>query len=420
MSFQQDISVDEALNLILADIEVLPGEDVPIESALNRVLAVPIAAQDQLPPFANSAMDGFALRSHDVALATSDEPARLRVIGEVAAGSSPDVVVAPGSAVRIMTGAPIPIGADAVVPVEDTSESRSQRMEPLPTQVAIFRSVGAGDYVRPAGEDVQVGDVVLSPGTRIRSQEIGLMASLGRKEVTVVRKPRVGILATGDELASLDEPLAPGKIRNSNSYAQAAQTVEAGGVPIMLGVARDSLTDLRERLSEGVEREIDLFVSSAGVSVGNYDVVKHLLEKEGQVRFWRVRMRPGKPLTFGSYRNIHYFGLPGNPVSAMVSFERFVRPSLLRMGGFANVSRPTVEVYTEAKIHSDGRESYVRAVVHKAGERYLATPTGAQGSHMMTSLSEANALIIVPEGLTSVEPGAALTAMMLDWPGSVF
>jgi molybdopterin molybdotransferase len=219
---------------------------------------------------------------------------------------------------------------------------------------------------------------------------------------------------------AVDESLQAGKIRNSNRYVQASQIIEAGGIPIDLGVARDSVSDLQQRLQDGIDQGVNLFVSSAGVSVGAYDVVKHLLDSEGRIRFWRVRMRPGKPLTFGDYRGVHYIGLPGNPVSAMVSFERFTRPALLKMGGHSEIHRPQLSVKVVSEMHSDGRESYVRAVVSKTDSGYTATLAGGQGSHMMTSLAKANALVIVPEGTDFVPMGTRLMAMMLDWPGTVF
>ena len=420
MSELQDISVEEALAIILDEATVLPAEELPLQKILNRVLAEPIVASDQLPPFANSAMDGFALRASDVRTTAKDNPTTLKVIGEIAAGHAPDVVVLPGSAVRIMTGAPVPAGADAVIPVEDTSEPRGKAWQPAPAEITVYRSVQEGDYVRQAGEDVKAGTTVLAAGTRVRPQEIGLMASLGVASAKVVRQPRAGILATGDELIGLDDALSKGTIRNSNSFVQAAQVVEAGSSPILLGIARDSESDLRERLREGMANGVDVFVSSAGVSVGAYDVVKHLLETEGSVRFWRVRMRPGKPVTYGDYGDVPYFGLPGNPVSAMVSFERFVRPALLKMGGQSDLVRPKVPVSLNGEIDSDGRESYIRAHVRRSADGYVATPTGLQGSHMMTSLTKANALVIVPEGMKSVPDGATLMAMMLDWPGVIF
>ena len=420
MTYRQDISVEEALALILDNVPILPAEDVPLMASLRRVLAKPVVAREELPPFANSSMDGFALRAVDIQTAAAKSPVTLKVVGEIAAGGSPGATVEPGSGVRIMTGAPMPSGADCVVPVEDTGESRNRVLQPPPAHIKVFRALGSGDYVRPAGEDVQVGSVVLSAGTKIRPQEIGLLASLGSASVSVVRQPRVGVLATGDELLAVEQPLEAGKIRNSNSYVQASQVIEAGGVPISLGVARDSLGDLRERLQEGLSRGVDLFVSSAGVSVGAYDVVKHLLDSEGMVRFWRVRMRPGKPLTFGEFSKVPYLGLPGNPVSAMVSFERFTRPALLKMGGHSELARPQLLVTVETEMHSDGRESYVRALARKTDHGYVATLTGSQGSHMMTSLSKANALVIIPEGMEFVPAGARLMALMLDWPASVF
>jgi molybdopterin molybdotransferase len=389
---------------------------VPLPESLGRVLAEPVTARDSLPPFANSAMDGYAVRAADLADAASQSPIRLNVIGEVAAGVVTDQVVGPGTAMRIMTGAPLPPGADAVVPVENTSEPWRDPARPLPEEIEIRQSLGAGDYVRYPGEDIQAGDEVLPAGHLVRPQEIGVMASLGVPEVTVVRRPHVAILATGDELIPVEEPLAPGKIRNSNSYTQAAQVTALGAIPVMLGVARDTENDVRTRLQEGVEAGVDLFISSAGVSVGVYDVVKSVLEQDGKVGFWRVRMRPGKPLAFGTYQRIPYLGLPGNPVSAMVSFECFARPAILKMAGHTQLERPTVTVTVRERIQSDGRESYIRAVVTPDGNGYSARTTGGQGSHMMTSLVRANALLIVPEGVTVVENGMRLTATLLDRP----
>lgn len=246
------------------------------------------------------------------------------------------------------------------------------------------------------------------------------MAALGIARTQVIRRPRVGILATGDELIPVDQPLVPGKIRNSNSYSQAAQVTDLGAVAVNLGVATDSEADVRDRLEAGLEAGVDLFVSSAGVSVGAYDVVKAVLEKDGQVAFWRVRMRPGKPLAFGTYAGVPFLGLPGNPVSAMVSFERFARPAILKMAGRRHLERPRVPVTLQETIHSDGRESYLRATVHKDGSEYLAVTTGQQGSHMMTSLTSANAFVVVPEGVLVVEKGEQLQALMIDWPETVF
>jgi len=420
MNRPEDLSVQEALALVLARVSILSAEAVPLAEALGRVLAAPVVAHDALPPFANSSMDGYALRAADVGAANAESPVDLRVVGDVAAGTQSTVVVTPGTAARIMTGAPLPEGADAVVPVEDTDEPWRGAERPLPERVAVRRAVRAGDYVRYPGEDIRAGTTVLAAGHVLRPQEIGVLASLGVGQAPVVRRPRVGVLATGDELIAVDEPLRPGKIRNSNSYAQAAQVLALGGVPVLLGVAADTEADVRAKLDAAVTAQVDLLISSAGVSVGAYDVVKHVLDHAGQVNFWRVRMRPGKPLAFGDYSGIPYLGLPGNPVSAMVSFETFARPAILKMAGHQRLDRPSVQALLLEDIRSDGRESFVRAVVTRDGRGYVAVTTGSQGSHIMTSLVAANALLVVPEGVTAVAAGTELTALMIDWPESVF
>jgi molybdopterin molybdotransferase len=416
----EDLTVTEALSVVLSSVPVLEEETVPLLEALGRVLARPVVARDSLPPFANSSMDGYAVRSADIEGATSERPIALTVVADIAAGTPIDGQVGPGEAARIMTGAPLPAGADAVVPVEDTNEPWRERERPLPQQVDIRRAVAAGDYVRWPGEDIERGQQVLDTGHAIRPQEIGVLASLGIADIAVVRRPRVGVLATGDELVDIHLPLTPGKIRNSNGYSQAAQVQALGAIPIMLGVAADLEEDVRERLATGLAAGVDLFVSSAGVSVGAYDVVKAVLEKEGNVGFWRVRMRPGKPLAFGIYGGRPYLGLPGNPVSAMVSFERFARPAILKMAGHLQLERPRVVATLLEDIHSDGRESYIRAVVERAGKAYQARTTGGQGSHMMTSMVKANALLVVPEGVKYVPAGDKLPALMIDWPETVF
>lgn len=420
MAQSQDLTVEEALAVVLSSVRILGQETVALLDALGRVLSEPVIAGDSLPPFPNSSMDGYAVRSEDVAGATDQRPMVLRVVADIAAGKAVDRAVDSGEAARIMTGAPLPAGADAVVPVEDTNEPWRERDRPLPAEIEIRRAVLSGDFVRWPGEDIERGQQVLAAGHVIRPQEIGVLASLGIGEVAVVRRPRVGVLATGDELIDVESPLSPGKIRNSNGYSQAAQVQALGAIAVILGVAADSEEDVRLRLDAGLAAGVDLFVSSAGVSVGAYDVVKAVLEKEGNVGFWRVRMRPGKPLAFGSYGGRPYLGLPGNPVSSMVSFERFARPAVLKMAGHTQLERPRVRAVLSEEIHSDGRESYVRAVVERVGETYQARTTGGQGSHMMTSMVKANALLIVPEGVKYVAAGQSLPALMIDWPETVF
>lgn len=421
MAKQEYLAVEDALRLVLAGFEPLADERVPILEALDRVLAEDVTARDSLPPFANSAMDGYALRAEDVRAAAVETPANLRVVADIAAGQPSSTVVESGTAARIMTGAPLPQGANAVVPVEATSEPWRDTLRPLPEMIEVYEPVDPGAYVRYPGEDVQTGTRVLPAGHRLRPQEIGVLASLGVAEVAVVRRPRVGILATGDELIAVEQSLQPGKIRNSNSYAQTAQVLRLGAQPVSLGIARDDEEDVRRRLQAGLDAGVDLFVSSAGVSVGAYDVVRAVLEADGNVGFWRVRMRPGKPLAFGAYRGVPYLGLPGNPVSAMVSFERFARPAILKLAGYRHLDRPSVNVIMQEEVHSDGRETYARGIVsRRADGQYVATITGEQGSHIMMSLVEANALIIVPEGVKAVSAGETLSALMIDWPEHVF
>ena len=420
MAEREYLTVQEALTAVLAAVEILPAEQVNLPDALGRVLAQPIVAQDSLPPFANSSMDGYAVRAVDLTTASTEIPATLRVVGDIAAGRVVDVTLTEGTTARIMTGAPLPPGADAVIPVEDTNEPWRDRERPLPDQIEVYRTLSTGDYVRYPGEDIEAGQTVLQVGHKLRPQEIGVLASLGVAQLMVVRRPKVGILATGDELIPVDEPLQPGKIRNSNGYAQTAQIQAMGAVPVPLGIAGDTEDDVRAKLQAGLDAGVDLFISSAGVSVGAYDVVKSVLEQEGNAVFWRVRMRPGKPLAFGRYGGVPYLGLPGNPVSAMVSFERFARAAILKMGGCEPADRPQITVILQDEIDSDGRESYVRAVVTRMGDTYIATTTGSQGSHIMTSLVKANALLIVPEGVKQVIAGETLSAWMLDWPENVF
>lgn len=420
MADREYLTVSEALTLVLEGVPVLPGEFVPLLEAHGMVLAQPVVSADTLPPFANSSMDGFAVRAEDVAAATTESPVDLHVISDIAAGTVPTQAVGRGQAARIMTGAPMPEGADAVVPVEDTSIPWRDQTAALPEVVGIRRAVAAGDSVRYPGEDIQAGDVVLETGRILRPQEIGVLAALGVSRVPVVRRPRVGVLATGDELVAIDQPLTPGTIRNSNSYGLAAHIAAAGGVPVLLGIARDTEADVRDKLQSGLDQGVDLFISSAGVSVGAYDVVKAVLETSGAMNFWRVRMRPGKPLAYGQYHGVPYLGLPGNPVSALVSFERFARPAILKMGGHSALERPRVTVQLLDDIDSDGRESYVRGIITRDSNGYTASVTGAQGSHLLTSLVRANGLLIVPEGVRNVPAGATLEAMMIDWPNTVF
>jgi molybdopterin molybdotransferase len=414
------ISVDEALTEILSHVKPLETERLPILEALQRVLAEDIVADTKIPPFDNSAMDGYAVRSVDVAGTSPEAPVRLDVIDTVAAGYVTVSQVAPGKALRIMTGAPMPDGADAVVPYEDTSDfdrSKEERLQFPSTEIEVRKTVAVGDHVRPAGEDIRLGEKVLAQGRVLRPQEIGVLASLGYETVLVHRRPRVAILATGDELLEVHEPLAPGKIRNSNEYTNAALVTRTGGLPIRLGIARDTEVDLTCKIRAGLEKGADLFLTSGGVSVGDYDVVKDVLGTEGEMQFWQVCMKPGKPLAFGLLPGkVPLIGLPGNPVSAMVSFEQFARPAILKMLGHTDLAKPTVRAVLEDTVSNSGRRGFVRVVVTRREGKYYAGTTGEQGSGVLTSMAKANGLAIVPEGIYRIAKGEEVVVQMLDWP----
>ena len=416
------ISVEEALAFILKHFAPLESEPVEMLDALDRVLAQDIVSTINVPPFNNSAMDGYAVRAQDVASATKEHPVILRVIGNVAAGYTTERAVEPGTAMRIMTGAPLPAGADSVVRFEETSEGGEVKGAGKGNEtVEILKSVKRGDNIRLAGEDIHQGELVLSKGSVVRPAEMGVLATLGFKTVSVHRRPRVAILATGDELVDVDQPIMPGKIRNSNEYTNAAAVVRAGGIPIRLGIARDNIQDLTAKIRAGLDANADLFLTSAGVSVGDYDMVKDVLNAEGEMRFWQVRMKPGKPLAFGVLRgknkSVPLLGLPGNPVSAMISFETFARPAILKMQGKTKFNRPTVRatLLEDAKNDSN-RRNFIRVVVEKTADGLVARTTGEQGSGILTSVSKANGLLTVPENVESVLQGAVVDVQMLDWP----
>ncbi len=413
------LSVEEALERVLEAFHPLEPERVPILEALGRVLAEDVYADVDIPPHANSSMDGYAVLAADTVGAGRETPVRLRVVGELAAGYVTETEVTPGAAIRIMTGAPIPLGADAVVRVEDTAAEEEW--------VDILAEAPVGQYIRPAGEDVRQGELVLQQGTVVRPQEIGMLATLGCKEVPVIRRPRVAILATGDEILEIDAPLAPGKIRNANSYSNAAQVVRCGGIPVVLGTARDQVEELTEKIRAGLAQGVDLFLTSGGVSVGDFDIVKEVLAAEGEINFWRVRMKPGKPLAFGRIRlpprwggmgegrPVPVLGLPGNPVSVMVSFEMFARPAILKMLGVTEWERPTVEAtLMDAIPHKDERRHYLRVRLEYQDGAYQAYLTGEQGSGILSSMVKANALAIIPEECTHAPAGARVWVMLLD------
>ncbi len=403
-----DLTVEEARSRILAGLAPLPAEPVGLLDALGRVLAEDVAAAADLPPHANSAMDGYALRAAD----TAGAPVRLRVIGKLAAGYPARQEVLPGTAIRIMTGAWIPPGADAVVRFEDT------RVEG--EWVEIPASVPAGRDVRCAGEDVRRGERVLARGTRLRPAEIGMLSALGHETVRVTRRPRVGILATGDELVPAGAAPAPGKIRDANSASNAAQVLVAGGEPVLLGIASDRDAEIARRVRDGLAREIDLLLVSGGVSAGDFDRVKDVLAAQGEIAFWRVRMKPGRPLAFGllaapaQEAAVPVLGMPGNPVSAMVSFEVFAAPAIRTLLGAADVMPPAREaVLVDEVAHKDGRRHFARVRLEERGGKTLAHLTGDQGSGILSSMVRADALAVLPEDRERIEPGTQVEVIPL-------
>jgi molybdopterin molybdotransferase len=407
------IGVDEALAQILAAVTPLPPVELPLLATLGLTLAEDVVAPHDVPPYRNSAMDGYAVRAADIAGASRERPARLAVVASIAAGHPSEVAIGPGEAARIMTGAAMPAGADTVVRFEETDETPGERGERRTVQ--IYRAARLGENVRWPGEDVRAGAVVLAAGTPLRAAEIGLLASLGQARVPVHRRPRVALFSTGDEVVAIDAPLAPGQLRDSNSYTLASLVRRYGGEPAPLGIARDRLDELRRVLAAGAA--YDLVISSAGVSAGDYDVVKQALQAEGQIDLWQVNMKPGRPLAFGRLGRTPYLGLPGNPVAAMVSFEIFGRPLLLRLLGRRSVDKPRLRATALERLENgSARRHFVRVRVEPtpAGS-FVCRLAGDQGAGVLTSMVLANGLAVVREGVTAIEPGEPVEVLMLDW-----
>ena len=418
------LSVEDALERILHYFHPLEAEPTPLLEAIGQVLAEDALARHDIPPLDNSAMDGYALQAADVLGASADNPITLKVAGAIAAGELPTVDVTPGSVVRIMTGAPVPSGADAVVPFEDTDEMERRAAGTPLSEIAIRYQVAVGDDIRPAGQDVRKGECVLQAGTMLRPSEIGVLASLGYDAVSVFRRPVVAILATGNELLEPGDPYQPGMIYNSNTYSIAASVRRYGGVPKLIGIARDNLDSMNSSLKDGLDS--DMLVTSAGVSKGDYDMVKDVLSQHGEIDFWSVRMRPAKPLAFGILnagedRKVPLLGLPGNPVSALVAFEQFGRAAIRRMLGKPDIPKPTITAVLDEPIHnSDNRRVYARAVIRRENGVYRASLTGDQGSNLLTSMARANGLAICPEDLPVKQAGESVQVQMLDWTEETF
>jgi molybdopterin molybdotransferase len=416
------ISVQEALEKVLSYVEVLEPEQKPILDCLGQVLAEDVYSTIDIPPLDNSAMDGYALRAEDTSGASKSSPKCLSVVGELAAGSLPAKKVKPGTAIRIMTGAPLPEGADAVVRFEDTDEVNRKSSRGDLSQVGILCQAKKGLNVRCKGEDIAQGELVLKKGKLLRPSEIGVLASLGRSTALVIRRPVVAILATGDELTPIDQPLAPGKIYDSNTYIIAAEVSRYGGIPKILGIGRDSVQSLTEKIDEGLSA--DMLITSGGVSRGDYDMVKDVLAERGEIGFWTVCMKPGKPLAFGTMKKMEggrekkvpHLGLPGNPVSSMITFEQFARPAILKMMGKEILAKPAIRAIIEDDVaNNDGRRIFARVIVTKRGDQYYASLTGHQGSGILTSMAKANGLAIVSENSKGVKAGDIVEVQMLDW-----
>ncbi len=401
------LTVAQARDAILTRIDRLGTERVSLLDAPGRVAAEQIHATRQQPPWDNSAMDGYALRAEDVALATDGHPVQLEVLEDLMAGVMATRTVQQGQASRIMTGAPMPPGANAVIRVELT-RSRSR------DHVEVLEPVPVGNDIRSAGEDQQVGDRLLEPGKLIRAAEVGVIASAPRSFIRVYRVPTVAIVATGDELVEPDEVPHPGQIVNTNAYALAAMVKEAGGHPIILPIARDTREALEEVFQAAAAA--DAILSSGGVSVGEHDFVKEVLEQLGvQMGFWKVKMTPGKPLAFGHWGRVPVFGLPGNPVSSMVSFELFVRPALLKMSGRTRIFRRMFRATLAETVQKrPGMPHFLRVTLREVEGRWVASSTGAQGSGVLRSMSRADALAVGEEALTRIEAGTELWVMPLD------
>ena len=413
------IKVEEALERILSAVSVLEEEESPLLEAVGRVLSRDIHSAIDVPPADNSAMDGFAVQAASTRGASPASPRVLRVTGQIAAGGRPGGPVGPGEAVRIMTGAPIPPGADAVVQFEDTDEEVRRRAQDISlSHIGILREASAGLNIRRAGEDIPRGALVLPRGTVVNPPQVGVLASLGMVRAPVIRRPVVAIIGTGDELTPLGEPLPPGRIYDSNTYALAAQVKRLGAIPRIMGIARDVEADLRDKVRQAAEA--DLVLTSGGVSQGDYDMVKGVLAQEGEMNFWTVSMKPGKPLAFGHFRRgqrrVPHLGLPGNPVSSMITFAVFGRPAVLKMMGKGTAPLPTVEAVMEEEVtNRDGRRYYARVSLSRRSGQYHARLSGPQGSGILSSMAQADGLAIIPEDTTRVRAGDRVQVMLLEW-----
>jgi len=407
------LSVDEARERILASVTPLAPVSTGLADAHGLVTAEDVTSQVDVPGFDNSAFDGYALRAADVDGARADAGVSLQVVGEVAAGSAGGVHLEAGTAARIMTGAPIPPGADAVLPFEDTDGVHwSQKPGTGDGHVQVLESADIGENIRRRGGDVAEGDVVAPEGRVLDAAHIGVLASVDVTEVRVHPRARVAILPTGDEIVEVGDPIAPGQVRNSNAWGLTALAGRYGATAERLPIAPDTEAGLRAAIRHG--RSADLLVTIGGVSMGDYDLVRNVIASAGRMDFWQINMRPGKPLAFGEIDETPVIGLPGNPVSSMVCFELFVRPALLKLMGHTRLENPTVRPRAlESMRSSAGKRTYVRVTVRRDGDELVCAPAGEQDSFRLTSMTEGNGLAVIPEG-AAIQAGDAVSVIALD------
>jgi len=400
------IPVQEALDTILSKIQFKGVEKIPLDQALGRVMAEDVVSRINNPPLDNSAMDGYALIAGDIQSATPENPVKLEMVEEIAAGYTAKGTLKPGQTMRIMTGAPIPPGADAVLMQEDTQKDGDS--------ILCLDRADVEENIRRAGEDIKIGESVLKKGTTLSPAHIGMLAVIGRSQIAVSQRPTVAILSTGDEILELDETPQGPQIFNSNGHMLAAQIKSAGGIPVYLGIAKDTEKDLMEKFEWALKA--DIVVSSGGVSVGDYDLVKSSLQKMGQdMLFWKVAMKPGKPLAFGRIGKTPIFGLPGNPVSSFVSFEQFVRPSLRKVLGCSDLSHKTVQAKLTRTINKKpGRLHFLSSIVSWTDGEYTVTPAGEQGSGILKSAANANGLLIFPLEAEEIKQGQEVAVQLLE------
>ncbi|HXF37270.1 MAG TPA: gephyrin-like molybdotransferase Glp [Actinomycetota bacterium] len=398
------LSVEEAREKVLAAVEPLAPLHLPLTEAAGCVLAERIVAGEDIPAFASSAMDGFAVRAADVEEATPAGPVELRVVGRAPIGRPPEGTVGRGEAIRIVTGAPIPAGADAVVPVEDT--------ELVGDAVRVLAPVPEGKHVRPSGEDVRAGEVLVPAGRRLGPGELGLLAAAGHAQVPVHPRPRVVVLSTGDELVEPSKEAGFGQVRDVNAYLLHGALRDVGAIPVMAGIVRDDVDDLRDTVLSYLV-QADAFISSGGVSVGERDVVKAAFFRRGELDFYRVAMQPGMPQGFGHIEGKPYFGLPGNPVSVFVSFEVFIRPALLKMMGRRQLGRPEVTARLEEDVTGPrGKTQFARVLVRRGPDGWVARPTGGRGSNLIATVARANGLAVIPPGVETAPAGSEVRVLL--------